>query len=249
MRRSLRAMGRLASAAVHMVRGLYIVYVDFRRLDAEGRRRSVQAWNAGMLRCVGMAIETEGALHPGAKLVIANHVSWLDILAINALTPMRFVSKAEVHRWPVVGRLATAGGTLYIERERSRDALRVVHHMAEALQAGDTVAVFPEGTTGEGHTLLPFHANLFQAAIVTRSPVQPLALRYRDARHAVSPAVAYVGDTSLLTSLWRVVFAEGLTVRVQVLPAHEVTHADRRALARYMRECVASALGVASDPG
>ena len=108
--------------------------------------------------------------------------------AVNAVHPARFVSKADVGHWPFIGYLVASGGTLFIERERKRDALRVVHQIAAALQAGDIVAVFPEGTTSDGHDVLPFHANLLQAAIATAAPVQPLVLRYRDAHAAVSRA-------------------------------------------------------------
>jgi 1-acyl-sn-glycerol-3-phosphate acyltransferase len=142
----------------------------------------------------------------------------------------------------VIGRLVGAAGTLYIVREKARDALRVVHQMADALATGDTVAVFPEGTTGLGHEPLPFHANLLQAAIATQVPVQPVALRYADARHAVSPAADYTGTISLARSLWMLAAAQGLFVRVDVLPAESVRHADRRALAAHLRQEIAGAL-------
>ena len=134
--------------------------------------------------------------------------------------------------WPLLGWLIKGAGTLFIERERKRDALRVVHQMAEALQAGDTVAVFPEGTTGDGRALLPFHANLLQAAIATGTPVQPVALRYTEPGHRFSPAVAVrSATTTLLHSVWRMACARGLGVHVELLPAAGSAHADRRALA------------------
>ena len=111
----------------------------------------------------------------------------------------RFVSKADVRHWPLLGWLVDAAGTLYIERERKRDAMRVVHQMAEALAAGDMVAVFPEGTTGDGRALLPFHANLLQAAIAAGAPVQPVALRFSDAGACGSARrSASLGDTTLV---------------------------------------------------
>ena len=238
----LRALLRLSGATLHVLHGVGVVLLHFPWLDDAGRARRVQWWNAKMLRRMGLRHEVSGQFRPGAKLVVANHISWLDILAINAVAPVRFVSKAEVKRWPVLGALVTAGGTLYIERERARDAMRVVHHMAEALKAGDTVAVFPEGTTADGHALLPFHANLFQAAIATQSPVQAVALRYRDATHDISPAVSFVGDTTLLQSVWWVARAQGLSVHVNILPAQATAHADRRALAARMAEEISLAL-------
>jgi 1-acyl-sn-glycerol-3-phosphate acyltransferase len=125
--------------------------------------------------------------------------------------------------------------------------------MAESLQAGDMVAVFPEGTTGLGLELLPFHANLLQAAISTRTPVQPLVLRYFDRKAPYSLAVTYIGETTLLQSLWRVACTPGLQVQIQVLPAMSTAHADRRALAAHLREVMghslqAGAADVASAP-
>ena len=191
MRRA-RALWRLARAVLHGVHGVLIVLLRFPSLDAAGRRARIAWWSAKTLRLLGLRLEVQGAFRPGAKLLVANHVSWLDIMAIHAVCPeARFVSKADVQHWPLLNRLVAGGGTLYIERERPRDAVRVVHQMAEALRAGDTVAVFPEGTTGDGRTLLPFHANLLQAAIATATPIQPLALRFSDARHAVSPAAQF----------------------------------------------------------
>jgi 1-acyl-sn-glycerol-3-phosphate acyltransferase len=154
----------------------------------------------------------------------------------------RFVSKADVLAWPVLGWLIKNAGTLFIERERKRDALRVVHQVAASLQAGETVAVFPEGTTGDGHELLPFHANLLQAAIATGTPVQGMALRYSQPGLPVSPAVEFLGETTLLQSVWRIVSASGLSVRVDVLLPQGTRHADRRALATHMREQLAASL-------
>ena len=131
---------------------------------------------------------TEGQFRSRATLVTANHVSWLDIAAVHAVCPQaRFVSKADVRHWPLLGWLIGAVGTLFIERERKRDAMRVVHQMAESLIAGDVVAVFPEGTTGDGRALLPFHANLLQAAIAAEAPVQPVALRYTEPGLGLQP--------------------------------------------------------------
>jgi 1-acyl-sn-glycerol-3-phosphate acyltransferase len=242
--RRLRAAWRLVRIALHVLHGVAIVLLRFGTLDVAARRSRVRWWAAKMLRVAGVGHEVHGASRPGGVLLVANHVSWLDIVAIHAACPQaRFVSKADVKAWPVLNRLVDAADSLYIERERRRDAMRVVHHMGEALAAGDTVAVFPEGTTGDGHALLPFHANLLQAAIATTTPVQPVALRFSDAVHAVSPAVAYVGDTTLLQSLWWVACAEGLRVRVDFLDAQTTAHADRRALAERLRGQIAAALG------
>jgi len=184
-----------------------------------------------------------GRARPGAKLLLANHVSWLDIAAVHAVLPeARFVSKADVKHWPIVGALTAGVGTLFIERASKRDALRVVHQTAEALKAGDTVAVFPEGTTGAGPELLPFHGNLLQAAIATEIPLQPLVLRWHEPGERFSSAARYIGDMTLLQSLWAIASARGLGIAVQILPAMETAHADRRALAEHVRGEIAAAL-------
>jgi 1-acyl-sn-glycerol-3-phosphate acyltransferase len=181
-------------------------------------------------------LQRSGRVAGGPLLLVANHISWLDILAINAVQPARFVSKADVRHWPLLGWLVACGGTLFIERERKRDALRVLHQVAEALRLGEIIAVFPEGTTSEGHSVLPFHANLLQAAIAAQAPVQTLALRYSDATQRVSQAAAYVGDTPLVASIWATAMAQDLCVRVQAAPPQPTAHdADRRALAEQLR--------------
>ena len=154
----------------------------------------------------------------------------------------RFVSKADIATWPLVGSLATAVGTLYIERASKRDALRVVHKTAEALAAGETVAVFPEGTTGAGYPLLPLHGNLLQAAISTHTPLQPVVLRWHQPGKPYSEAAQYIGQMSLMESLWRILTAKDLAVEVRSLPVMPTEGLDRRHLAEALAERISSAL-------
>lgn len=170
---------------------------------------------------------------------MANHLSWLDILAIHAARHVRFVSKAGVRHWPLIGTLATGASTLYIERERRRDALRVVHHMTEALGRGDLIAVFPEGTTTDGRTLLPFHANLLQAAISAGAPAQPAALRFADAASGeTSLAARYIDDDSLVASLWRTLCAPPLVAIVRFGAPQASNGRERRAWALALHDDV-----------
>jgi len=241
--RSVVAAWRLLRAVLHVLHGM-LVMTRFPVLDARGRHERIRWWGAGLLKSVGMTLEVSGVQpRAGATLLVSNHISWLDIAAIHAAAPhARFVSKADVLKWPLLGWLIRNAGTLFIERERKRDAVRVVHAMAQALQNGDAVAVFPEGTTGDGPRLLPFHANLLQAAIATRTPIQPVVLRFSDASKAYSDAVVYVGETTLMQSIWRVVSARGLCAHVHLLPPVGTAHADRRALAQHLRELIAKEL-------
>jgi 1-acyl-sn-glycerol-3-phosphate acyltransferase len=235
------AVWRLVRLAVHVLHGLAVAS-RFSRLGRAHRDERTRWWSRKLLRLLGITLHVQGSLRPHACLYVANHVSWLDIIAINAVQPARFVAKSEIRGWPVVGPLVTAAGTLYIERQRARDAVRVVQDMGEALRQGDPVAVFPEGTTGPGDSVLPFHANLLQAAIAAQAPVQAIALRYADPAHRISPAAAYIGDTTLAQSLWMIARARGLAVHLQVLPPQGSAHADRRALAGHLRELIAARL-------
>ena len=241
--RAVRAAWRLCRAVLHVLHGMAVM-TRFPALDVAARHERIRWWSAGLLRAVGLTLQVSGVQpRPGATLIVANHVSWLDIAAIHAAAPhARFVSKADVLQWPLLGWLIRNAGTLFIERERKRDAVRVVHAMASALQAGDTVAVFPEGTTGPGETPLPFHANLLQAAVATGTPVQPVVLRFADAGAPFSAAVQFLGETTLLQSLWRVVSTPGLCAHVHLLPPVGSEHADRRLLAEHLRELIAQHL-------
>lgn len=230
-----RAAWRLAHATLHAAHGAAIVAWRFPRIAEQDRQRHVAWWSAKLLRVLGLKLVTHGAPTPQAAMIVANHVSWLDIAAIHASAPhARFVSKADVLAWPLLGKMVRGAGTLFIERDRKRDALRVVHQMAEALARGETVAVFPEGTTSDGHGVLPFHANMLQAAISASAPVQPVALRYSDAQHAVSPAANF--PTTLAASLWSIVCGEGLCVTVRWLAPQVSQGRERRALAEGLRQ-------------
>lgn len=236
----LRAAWRALRAIGHVVRGLWIIRSEFGRLTPPQTQLLVREWSRRMLGILGVELVVQGAppTH-GPLLMVANHISWLDILVLNAAHPSRFVSKSDVKSWPLLGSLITGAGTLYIERESRRDAMRVVHHMAERLRAGDILTVFPEGTTGDGHALLPFHANLLQAAITANVPVLPVALgfvdRVRGGRH---DAPVFVGDTTLVASIWTTLCADGVQAQVRYGEAQHPRGRDRRTWSHDLRAAV-----------
>lgn len=241
--RVLVAIWRLGRMLVHVLHGLLIVHLRWSRMAVPARQRMVRWWSAKLLRVLGVSLQVQGHGRPGPKLLAANHVSWLDIAAMHAVLPeARFVSKAAIRHWPLVGAMVEAVGTLFIERASKRDALRVVHQMAAALQDGDTVAVFPEGTTGRGWPLLPVHGNLLQSAISTERPLQPVVLRWHQPGQPYSEAAQFIDQMTLLQSLWRILTARQLAVSVQVLAPLETAHADRRALAECLSELIRAEL-------
>lgn len=224
------ACWRLLRVLAELVRGLWTLRTRFAAWTEPQRQAAVQVWSRRVLGHMGVSLAVQGTPPgQGPLLVVCNHLSWLDILVINAVCPCRFVSKADVKHWPVVGHLVEGAGTLFIERERPRDAMRVVHHLAERLQAGDVLAVFPEGTTSDGTAVLPFHANLLQAAVATQHPVQPLALAYRHALAGQAHrAPLYVGDDTLVASVWRTLRARHLQAALHCAQPQTALGRERR---------------------
>jgi len=208
------------------------------------KRRLVKRWSRRLLRILNVTAQVRGELEAvsGNVLLVANHISWLDIFVLNAHLPVRFVAKAELARWPVVSRMIRGAGTVFIERERRRDTHRVTRDMADLLANGDVVAIFPEGTTTHGHEVLPFKSSLLQPIIEARGHVQPVALRYRTPDGAIAMAPTYVGDTSLATSFFAVCAEPALEVELTVPAAIPARDVHRRALARDAESSIRRAL-------
>lgn len=236
--RRLGVIPKLLRAAVHAVRGFWTIKTLFPKLPQADREARVQAWAEAMLHIVGIDLVVHGRPPAGGPvLLVANHISWLDILVMHASRHCRFVSKSDVRGWPFVGTLSDGAGSLYIERESRRDAHRVVTQMAGRLREGDILAVFPEGTTGDGITLKHFHANLIQAAIEASVPVQPVALKFIDAASgATSFAPSYVDDETLAGSIWRTLTAPPLKAVVVFGEPQSPQGQTRRAWAQSLRE-------------
>jgi 1-acyl-sn-glycerol-3-phosphate acyltransferase len=239
--RSLAAAWKLARGTAHAVAGLCTITFMFPRITQGEREARVQAWARRMLEVVGIGLDVRGQpAAAGPVLLVANHISWLDILVMHAARYCRFVSKSDVRDWPLIGTLATGAGTLYIERASRRDAMRVVHGMAESLRSGDVLAIFPEGTTSDGLALLPFHANLIQAAISAGAPVQPVALQFIEtASGRPSTLPCYIGDDTLVASIWRTLGGPAITAVVSYGTPQQGEGRDRRAWAADLQAAVA----------
>lgn len=242
--RQARAVWRLLWALSHIAGGMWTIVFRFPQLAQQEKEARVHAWAQAMLRGVGITLAVQGRpVAAGPALLVANHLSWLDIVVLHASRYCRFVSKADIRHWPLVGTLAGGAGTLYIERESRRDAHRVVHHMVERLQLGEVLAVFPEGTTGDGITMKPFHANLLQAAISADAPVQPMALRFVDADTGqTSFAPRYIDDDSIFVSIWETLCVTHLRADVTVGEPQRAGDRDRRAWAADLQAEVARLL-------
>ncbi|MCK8433120.1 1-acyl-sn-glycerol-3-phosphate acyltransferase [Streptomyces sp. D2-8] len=194
----------------------------------------VRRWCRWIVRAAGVRVRITGAAAPtGGLLLVANHISWLDIPLLAAVRPARMLAKTEVRRWPVAGALAARGGTLFIDRDRLRTLPDTVARIAGALREGAAVAAFPEGSTWCGRAQGTFRRAVFQAALDAGVPVQPVRIGYRLSGGTATTVPAYVGEDTLLASLWRVATARGLIAEVEVrAPVPSGSSPDRRALAR-----------------
>lgn len=239
--RQLRASWRLTRLIGHAFAGLYTLWMVFPRMSPKRQEQTIQNWSAQLLRKAGIAMQLQGqgpVTSTGARLLVVNHISWLDINALHAAAYCQFVSKSEIKTWPLVGPLATAAGTIYLERQSRRDALRVVAHIAQHLTEGRVIAIFPEGTTGDGVSVLPFHANLIQSALVANAPVQPVGLFFSDANGKPSRAPLYLGNETFLGSVWRTLQTTGLVAHVRFGEPQWANGRDRRAWAHDLRNQV-----------
>ena len=234
---------RKARIFAHLLRGMWTVATRFPNATPQVRMELNRAWSVEMLRRCGMklVVHNDQARLDSGALVVGNHVSWIDIYVVNAWRPTPFVSKSEVRSWPVVGWLAQQLDTIFLQREKRSDAKRIMHELAQRLVRGELMCVFPEGTTSLGRDLLPFHSNLFQAAVSAACPVQPICLMYEDANGRQSEAPAYIDDLTLAFTLNAMLRDTPLTAHLYVCDAI-APGADRRVLARQAQAAVETAL-------
>ncbi|MFJ4974647.1 lysophospholipid acyltransferase family protein [Streptomyces coeruleorubidus] len=227
---------RAVPRAVLRVTGVVLLLLAGIVLSPLGARipaSMIRRWCRWIVRAAGVRVRITGAAAPtGGLLLVANHISWLDIPLLAAVRPARMLAKTEVRRWPVAGPLTARGGTLFIDRDRLRTLPDTVARIARALREGSAVAAFPEGSTWCGRAQGTFHRAVFQAALDAGVPVQPVRIRYRLTGGTTATVPAFVGDDTLLASLWRVATARGLVAEVEIRASIPPgTHCDRRSLA------------------
>lgn len=257
----MRRLWRVPAMVALLFGGLATVFAVFPLVGDARREWLIATWSRWLMAACGAQVRERCA--PGAqaltamrgrhgpgqgRLLLSNHVSWLDIFAIDALAPASFAAKAEIASWPLAGTLVARAGTVFVERGRRHAVHGVIQRMGEKLAAGLRAAVFPEGTTSDGRRLLPFHGNLVQAALNAGVPMVPVGLRYVDPDGEPSHAAMFVGDTTFLASVWRITGHPRLIVEVHVMPAIEPAPGlTRQQVAREARAAIAARLGLELD--
>lgn len=234
-----RQVWRAVTAVTAILCGVWIAAALL--LPSRQRESVVRLWFHAVLRAFGVRLEIHGArrfqANPGRGVLVAsNHVSWLDELAIDSVQPIRIVAKKDIKDWPVLGRIITAAGTVFLDREKLRELPQTVNELATTLRNGSAVGIHAEGTTWCGLASGHYKPALFQAALDAGVPVRPIVLRYRiGGRPTTQPA--FVGSDTLVDSIRRVLKVKGLVVEVHVLDEIAPGRArTRRELAKLAEE-------------
>ncbi|MCK9407780.1 MAG: lysophospholipid acyltransferase family protein [Bacteriovoracaceae bacterium] len=188
-------------------------------------------WAKIMLQILGITVsvdKTQNAVVPAGTLITANHQSYLDIIVIASSVPTLFVAKKNVRSWPLLGWMAALGGTLFIDREKFRGAVKAVTQIEQTLRHGVNVQIFPEGTSSDGSVILPFRSFLFTSAISVSSPVQPVTINYTKIDEMAvggtnRDIVCWYGSMTFIAHFWQLLSIRSVTVSVvfhPVIPAH-----------------------------
>jgi len=227
----------------HVIVGLATLSLLFPFTTQETKDTHIQNWSKRLLTIfrIKLRVNNPEILPDTPYLLASNHISWVDIHAINAFKPIRFVAKSDVEGWPVFGWMAKQLGTVFIKRDNSRHGKHIANEVAKVLET-QSVCIFPEGTSTVGESVLPFKPNLFESAVIARVPVYSLAISYKSRLSGErSEITAYVGDMGLLESMSLILKNRELTVELAFLPpsgASPEAPKDRKWLALHSQEAI-----------
>jgi 1-acyl-sn-glycerol-3-phosphate acyltransferase len=233
---------RLSRFILHLIYGLLLA-IPFPALGSQTQRYILRLWSTQLLEIMNVKTTQAPKVNEiSAGMVVANHISWIDVCVLNTIVPTRFVAKAELRDWPVIGWLCSRAQTLFIERGKARSAARINLEVVEQIKEGFQFSVFPEGTTTDGSYLAPFHSSLLQPAVDAGVMVQPLALTYFDTDGERSVVAPYIGEMTFVASLWLMLSAPSLQVQVLATPELNAATLDRRQLAQAAKQQIEAAL-------
>ena len=230
--------------ALHLFYAVLLA-IFYPHLKPAKRRRILKTWSRQLLDILNIGIRTEGqwpVRGEGGYLLVANHVSWLDIFVLNTIYPSRFIAKTEVRNWPFIGWLCKRSNTIFIERAIRQDAASVNRHISFLLEQGVCVGLFPEGTTTDGKQVGHFHSALIQPAIDAGAMLCPIALRYQDEAGKQSSTAAFTGDMTLSQSIWRILRSPRFDALLVFTPALATAGENRRVLARAAQAAISQGL-------
>lgn len=243
---------RISRIILHTFTGLFIASVLLPLASKSYKKRFIKWWCKHLLTAFNIRVVSYGHVPASdnaltGMMIIANHVSWSDIHALNSMVPLRFIAKAEIKSWPIFGFLATQANALFIDRTKRHDAARIIEATVQSLKNGDNLCLFPEGTTTEGNEIKPFKGSLIQAAIHAKAIVWPVAIRYPDANGSTNTKMAYAGKTTLPEAMRQALFQQSPVVELHFLDpiyTSELTDKDRRSLTLHLHQLISKKLGL-----
>ena len=244
---TLRGILRLLHLFVHFAKGLYLSYTRLHGTQSHDlsteQHDIIRKWLHRSAEIIGIDIQVHGTPTQTPTFVVANHISWLDIIIISSVLPVSFLSKDEIRSWPIIGTLAAKAGTLFIRRGSKNGAAEAVELVKVKLKAGHSVASFPEAKTTDGTSVHVFHARLFAAAIETNTPIQPVALRYppleKHTEARVNAIVPYVEGPNLVQHAFRIMCAKRTIAEVTICDELQSKDQLRKEIAQSAREAIA----------
>lgn len=238
---------RLTRLALHTLYGVVVAATILPGVSGIKRESIIRRWSQQFLDILNLKVIAKGHI-PNADvhgtMFVANHISWLDIHALNSIRPVRFIAKSDIRAWPVIGWLVAQANTLFIDREKRQDASRMVNTVAESILAGDCLCYFPEGTTTDGTELRPFKGSLMQATIDTDTSIRPFSVRYPNPDGSINTAMAYHGETTLWQSLRMVLAQKQAVVELDFAAPIESAGHERRGLCLMARQAIAARLNL-----
>jgi 1-acyl-sn-glycerol-3-phosphate acyltransferase len=211
------------------------------------QKRIMHRWSVELLDVLHVRITVTGEVALGEikqGLIVANHISWLDVFVMSSVLPMRFVAKSEVRSWPFIGWLCARADTIFIERNKRSDTIRTNIQAVEHLRKGNCMAIFPEGTTSDGTRIGHFHASLLQPAIDSQSPIYPVGIYYHDAANKPNFDAAYIDEMTFVESMWKILSSRDLRVRLTTASALSTQAENRRVLALEAHRRISHALSI-----
>jgi len=246
---------RISRILIHTITGLTLATFVLPLIKNTTKPALIQWWCGGLLRAFNIKVVTYGELPPQniqGIMFIANHISWVDIHALNSLIPLRFIAKSEIKSWPIFGYLVTKANTLFIDRSKRQEAGRIVEITVASLKAGDNLCFFPEGTTSNGAgsggaRVLPFKGSVLQAAIDANTHVWPVAIHYPSINNGINTDIAYAGDTTLIESMRNILRQDRPVITLHFLQTISASNQNRRDLTQAAYNAISTKLASTHD--
>ncbi|MGB4813133.1 MAG: lysophospholipid acyltransferase family protein [Methylophilaceae bacterium] len=238
----------------HTLLGVVIVSIVFPFSSPSNKLNLIRWWHRRLLAALNLQVTAHGFVPQAhqvivSTMIVANHISWLDIHALNSMVPLRFIAKSDIKHWPVIGFLAKRADVLFVERDKRKDAVRIAHLTASSLSAGDNLCLFPEGATTDGTKMMPFKSSIMQAVIHANATVQAVAIRYPHHHGGINTAMAYANETTMKQSIFQILQQKNPTVELHFLApivTAQLTNEDkdRRKLTLQIEQNIRATLGL-----